>query len=388
MPWFWWFYSGSACLAAVLVLWGAVFGIRRLADLCDPEWDRAPEKRPRVSVIVPARNEEDDIGACLNSLAEQDYEPLEIIAVNDRSTDATGAIMEQVAALSEGKIRVLHVRELPERWLGKTHAMWSGAQLGTGEWLLFTDGDVVFRPDAMRRALAYVEETGTDHFVLLPSLVTRRWTERISVAIFLIAIVLARPWKMSDPKSRATVGAGAFNMVRRSAYEAIGTFEALRLEIVEDLELALRLKRAGFRAAAARGRGLVSLYWARGLLGLANNLTKNAFAVLNFRWYLAVVLALVVVAYDILPFLLVWLAPPPANWLFGASLALTFAVYVAASRYTGISAGYFVLLPVAGGVMAYAILRSMVVTLRQGGVMWRGTLYPLEVLRKRRASGA
>src|SRR5271154_2388252 len=150
----------------------AAIGMPKIADVSRPEWDRKPPTlggEPRVSVIVPARNEEQDIRATLESLLALDYSNYEVIAVNDRSTDATGQRMDKVAASRSGPtLRVIHVSELPPGWMGKTHAMWTAGKQATGDWLLFTDGDVLFKPDSLRRVIAYAEAEKADHVVLFP----------------------------------------------------------------------------------------------------------------------------------------------------------------------------------------------------------------------------
>ncbi|HEY6182602.1 MAG TPA: glycosyltransferase family A protein, partial [Terriglobales bacterium] len=128
----------------------AALGMSKVADISRPEWNQKPATKkgdPRVSIIVPARNESTDIEAALTRLLGLDYNNYEIIAVNDRSTDDTGAIMDRVAAspAARARLKVIHIKELPLRWLGKTHAMWSAAKQATGEWLLFTDADVMFK---------------------------------------------------------------------------------------------------------------------------------------------------------------------------------------------------------------------------------------------------
>ena len=284
MLWLWWLYGGFVAVVLLGFLLDAFFGLPKLADLTCAEWD-GPEAQS-ISVIVPALNEESGIEGGLRSLATQDHGKLEIIAVNDRSTDATGVIMEKVAAASGSRIRVLHVVELPPGWLGKPHAMWKAASLTTGKWLLFTDGDVIFRPDAIRRAVTYAEKVGADHLSLLPTLITKTAGERMMISLFHFGLAAMRPWQSPETPARFAFGAGAFNMVRRSAYQQIGSFEALRLAVVEDLELAQRVKRAGLVSRVAFAPGLVSLHWASGAMGIVRALTKNGYAVIGFRWYL------------------------------------------------------------------------------------------------------
>jgi cellulose synthase/poly-beta-1,6-N-acetylglucosamine synthase-like glycosyltransferase len=198
----------------------------KIADIAHPEWNRRPSNNPRVSIIVPACDEEADVEQTLTQLLALDYDNYEVIAVDDRSTDRTGEIMDQVAASPQahGKLRVFHVRELPTGWLGKTHAMWTAAKQATGDWLLFTDADVLFKPDSLRRALAYAESVNADHVVLFPRMIMTKPGERMMIAFFQTLFVFGhRPWKVADPSTDDHMGVGTFNLIRRSVYEAVGS---------------------------------------------------------------------------------------------------------------------------------------------------------------------
>ena len=155
-----------------------VFNSRRALVLAAmPAIEASHDDMPTLSIVVPACNEEDTIERGMNSLLALDYPHLEIIAVNDRSTDRTGAILDRLA-LSDPRLRVLHVETLPAGWLGKNHAMHSGSQAAKGKWLLFTDADVVFAPDALRRTVAFAERECLDHLVLSPRCETHGFWER------------------------------------------------------------------------------------------------------------------------------------------------------------------------------------------------------------------
>ncbi|MGH9678291.1 MAG: glycosyltransferase, partial [Candidatus Acidiferrum sp.] len=233
----------------------AAFGMRTLADITKPEWAAFPPqmRAPRLSIIVPALNEEQHIEEAITSLLNLDYPDYEVIAVNDRSTDRTGEIMERLAASAVGKLRVLHVRELPPGWLGKPHAMWLAAQQAGGQWFLFTDADVKFRPDALRRAVHYAESSVTDHLAVIPTMEMKTAGERMMIAYIQCMSLFAtfRFWKAPDPKSSEYVGVGAFNLIRRSVYEKLGSFAALRMEVVEDLKLGKLVKQHGFAQRVA-----------------------------------------------------------------------------------------------------------------------------------------
>ncbi|MBZ5648451.1 MAG: glycosyltransferase family 2 protein [Acidobacteriia bacterium] len=383
MVWFWWIYGCSIAAAMLLIVVDLARGIGLVPDLTKPQWDAWPKgSHPRVSVIVPARNEGEGIGACLGSLAAQDYDNLEIIAVNDRSTDGTGAVMQQMTAMTPN-LRVVTIAELPPGWLGKTHAMWTAAKVARGDWLLFTDGDIMLREDTIRRAVIFVESARADHLVIVPTMICRKVAERMVVALFFqMAVAGTRIWKFPDPRSRSGGGAGAFNMVRRSAYEAIGTMEAIRLAVLEDVTLGFRVKAAGFTSYAAFGRGMVTLQYGRGLLGMINNVTKNMFAALQYRWYLALAVVVLIFIVHLAPFAALWLAPRWARLPFAFGLLGILAVYVILGRVNGISPAYFFLHPLNALLMIYAVLKSTAVTLWNGGVVWRGTLYPLDELRR------
>jgi GT2 family glycosyltransferase len=360
----------------------ASVGMPRVANLLDEAWDSEVIGSPALTVIVPARNEAAHVGPCLLSLIEQDYGALQVVAVNDRSTDATGYVMDELATDHAGRLRVLHVTALPENWLGKTHAMAMAAAQVDSEWLLFTDGDVLFRADSLRRSLAYAVASGADHLVTVPTTIRKRWDEGMLLGFFQIfGLWGPRPWKIADPRAkRDAIGVGAFNLIRRDAYEKVGGFEALRMEIVEDLGLGRRVKRAGLAQRIAFGQGLVRVHWASGAFGLVGVMTKNVFSALRFSIVLAIAACAWLMVFCVLPVfgLLMHGMRIPAV----LTLVAIGGAYRLYGKTSGISAWQALLAPVAAMLFAYTLLRSTVTTLRQGGVIWRGTFYSLKTLRK------
>jgi len=401
MSYFYWIAGVILALAWFSRIVDAALGMPSVADVSRPEWDRnpvVPSGNPRVSVIVPARNEEETIEQALRTLLALDYDNYEVIAVNDRSTDRTGEIMGRVAqshstkdALSgppdfkevRSKIRVIHHTELPSGWLGKTHAMWTAANQSTGEWLLFTDADVLFKPDSLRRALAYAEAEPADHVVLFPRMIMKRPGEYMMIAFFQTMFMFGhRPWKVADPSTDDHMGVGAFNLVRRRVYDAVGTYEALRMEVLDDMKLGKVVKNAGFRQRNVFGGDLISIRWAHGALGIVNNLTKNFFAVLSFQSWRTLLSAFGLAFINWGPFLGIWLAHGWARLPFAVALGSIMLIYVGMSWRSSVPPYYVVLHPVSTGMFIYTLLRSMFLTLRNDGIVWRGTKYPLEELRK------
>ena len=386
-----WLYWISGLLLALIWLRAALplaWHFSETVDLTRPEWEPPADlSLPALTIVVPARNEEAEIEPALRSLLLLDYSQYEVVAVNDRSTDQTGQIMERLAAEppSRGKLRVVHVAELPPGWLGKVHAMWLGAKQGSGEWLLFTDADCVFHPEALHRAVHYAIKTRTDHLVLYPTLHMRTLGEQMLISFSqAMAAFVMRPWKVRDPNASDHIGAGAFNLVRRSAYETIGTYEALRMEILDDIKLGAAIKQARLREDVVYGPGLVTLRWGAGVAGIIGNLEKNLFALLKFRLSLVLAVCAATLFVCIWPFAGLALAPGWTRAGFAATVAMIAFVYIVTARYAAGPRWLFLTCPISGLLFILAVLRSTFLALRDGAVTWRGTKYELDELRKKR----
>jgi glycosyltransferase involved in cell wall biosynthesis len=380
-----------AWLTALAWLWKAITaarGLPRLPNLLDPQYNLTPAGSPTVTVIVPARNESADITVTLESLLNQDYPNLHILAVNDRSTDSTGAIMDALAAQHPTKLHILHVKELPTGWLGKTHAMALAARhaiaIHQPDYLLFTDADVIFHREAIRRSLAQAVATQADHFVTFPTPIIKSAGEGMLLGYLqVMGLWATRPWRASDPKSiRDSIGIGAFNLLRTPAYQQLGGFDALRMEILEDLTLARRVKLAGLRQRVAVAPGLVTLHWASGAIGVIGVMTKNLFAVFRFRTLLVLIAGLWFALFCLGP--MAFLALPETRTPAILTLVSITALYALSSRHSAISPWYAILFPVGAALFIYSLFCSAFTTLKHGGVTWRGTFYPLAELRKNR----
>ena len=390
--WIDWFMALAWLLR--VVTWNQ--SVKRVPDLTKLGADTPEHSLPRLSVIVPARNEEESITATIESLLRCRGVPLEIIAVDDRSEDETGAIMDlimdRIAEGSAGQandaggatLRVLHIDALPPGWLGKTHAMAVASRHATGEWLLFTDGDVLFREDALRRALALAIDSAADHFVLMPTLILKSWGERMMLSFLNVMTVwVFRPWRVPDMRDakRDAIGVGAFNMIRRNVYDAIGGWEALRMEVVEDLALGARVKRLGFAQRVAFGRGIINLRWAHGVQGVIGNLAKNLFAFFRFRPALVLGFLPIFVLFTLFPLAAVVAGTSAC----AATSIMLFAVwldYRQQAEYHPFTAWQIVLFPIASVTMLYTICRSTWIVLLKGGISWRGTFYSLSEIRQ------
>ncbi len=337
---------------------------------------------PRISMLFAARDEEEKLPAALATLMEIDYPNLEIIAVDDRSNDSTGRILDEFAD-THTRLRVVHIAELPSGWLGKPHALQKAYEASTGDWLLFTDADVRFKTDALRRAAALAKARDLDHLTLMGDVEMIGFWETVLITFFGMAFNLAAdPYRVANPNSRAYIGVGAFQLLRRAAYEGSGTHRRLAMEVVDDMKLGKIVKQAGYRSGAGVAQDFVAVRWHAGLGNLVRGVTKNFFAAVGY--------SVPVVALAIAGVLLMNVAPV-LGVLFGHGWMRAFAaiaLIIALCFHTGVDIGmrvspwYAVTHPLGAILLSYMLLRSTIVTLKQGGIVWRDTFYPLEELKR------
>ncbi|MEW6282541.1 MAG: glycosyltransferase family 2 protein [Candidatus Eremiobacterota bacterium] len=367
---FWWVVAFRLYLA-----------IRRVASLADEPLGPEPRGAPAaplagLSVVVAASNEADHVEEALSSLLQVDYPDLEVVAVNDRSTDATGEILDRMARL-DPRLTVVHVRELPPGWLGKTHALQRGAERARHSLLLFTDADVHFSPDSLRRAVGAMLRRGADHLVVSPYVVTRSFWETAFVSYFNVLFQLRFQPDLADrPGHPAYLGVGAFNMLRAEVYRAVGGHGPVALDVTDDMSLGRLVKRSGYRPMVLNSGGLVRVRWMVGLAGIIGGLEKNAYAGTDYSmstvlaacaWILATTLG-TVLCFD-----------QAAGGLAVGGMLLCGAL---AASMMGLPRWGGALFPVTGPLFCYVLLRSAWLTERRGGVVWRGTFYPLPELRE------
>ncbi len=346
--------------------------------------DRSPPPQawPRVSVIVAARNEEHDLERGIRTRLADDYPDLQIVLVEDRSTDATPAIADRLAS-ADPRVKVVHLTELPEGWLGKLHAMHRGVLEADGEWLLFSDADVEFAPGALRRAIARCEHGPHDHMSVIPEFRQHGLAIDATLDVFChILVAGGRLWQVPDPSTRAAVGGGMFNLVRRAAFDRTPGFDWLRLEIADDVALGQMLKRHGARPIVMNAVGDVALNFYRSVGEMAWGLEKSGFAVVGRFSYVALALgsALGVAAHG--GFFAGFTHPAPwVRVLSLATLGVALATQALLARATRRSIVPALLFPFGMLSMVLMMLRSGWLVWRRGGVEWRGTLYKVSELR-------
>ena len=378
-------------LLAVVWLVHAITVVKGMATLPDVSSSEEPKSfttdEDQITVIVPARDEEAAIGATLRSLLASKGVRLQIIAVNDRSTDRTGVRMEDMAAETAANggrhtLQVLHVDALPSGWLGKPHAMAMAAKHARSPWLLFTDGDVLFQQQALEIALRAAEAQNADHLVLTPTVIITTAAERAMLATMnALSQWMIRLWKVSDPRAKDYIGVGAFNLIRRDVYEKLGGFEALRMEVLDDLRMGWMIKRAGYRQCVILGPDLVRLRWLHSALGVVHLAEKNGFAAYRYNVALTLLAGLGLATIALLPLI----AIVAGGWALVAGLLSYIAVgltFWGNRKVTAAPAWLAILYAPATLVVLYALMRSMTLALVRQGIDWRGTRYSLSEIRR------
>lgn len=337
---------------------------------------------PAVVIIIAVRNEEAELGKALESVCNLRYNNYRIVLVNDRSTDNTPQILENFAQRFS-HISVIHLEELPEGWLGKSHALFKGYQDSQEEWLLFTDADVVFKPDTLSKAISYSIQSQVDHLTILPHINSRSEIFNAVLATFKIMFDLQyRPWSVNDPDSAASVGMGAFNLVKRKTYEKAGTHVRFSLHPNDDLQLGEYVKSSGGRQDILYGDGQIKYEWYSSLKAFVDGLMKNAFSSVKYSFLKAFLSSMGALLFFTLPVPVLLLSGVPQQQILALMILLAqLALYLLKPAMQA-KWWYVLVIPFAAAVISYTMLKSAILTLLQGGIYWRESFYPLSELKK------
>jgi glycosyltransferase involved in cell wall biosynthesis len=337
---------------------------------------------PRISLLFAARDEEEKLPGALATLMEIDYPNLEVIAVDDRSNDSTGRILDEFAA-AHPRLRVVHVTHLPPGWLGKPHALQQAFESSSGDWLLFTDADVRFKPDSVRRAIALVKQRNLDHLSLFGDVEMIGFWEKALITFFAFLFQIASdPYRVSNPHSYFYVGVGAFQLAKRSAYKTSGTHRRLAMEVIDDMKLGKIIKQSGFRSGVGIAQDSVVVRWHAGLGNLVRGVTKNFFAGAGYNLGVVILGIAGLLLLNVAPFLGVLFGHGWIRLFAAIALALILCFHTGVAVTMRVSPLYALTHPLGAILLSYMLLRSTVVTLKQGGIIWRGTFYPLDELKR------
>lgn len=335
----------------------------------------------QVSIIVAARNEQRNIRTALQSLLDLKYPNYELVVVDDRSEDATGKILDAMAEFNP-RLNVIHINSLPTGWLGKNHALWVGSQQAAGDYLLFTDADIIMEPTILTRAVIYMEQNHIDHLAATPSMkMPTTLLGMFGVSFMLIFALFSRPWKAKDPKSRFHIGIGAFNMLRTEAYRHVGGHETIRLRPDDDIKLGKIIKKNGFRQGIVYAPEFLSVEWYPSITEVFKGLEKNTFSGTDYSILLVVSGAVSQIVCSVWPFAALFLTSGVTWGLNFAIIVISMILYIDCARIHHSKSWYAIGYPVATTLFAVIMMRTMILNLVQGGIYWRGTFYSLKELK-------
>jgi glycosyltransferase involved in cell wall biosynthesis len=375
------FWLGAATAAFFLAL--TIELARRLPRLPRMRDVRplADAELPSASIVVAARNEARGIEAGLRSLLKLDYPRLEIIAVDDRSDDGTGEIMDRMAA-GDPRLTIVHLATLPPGWLGKNHALHLGAGRAKGQLLLFTDADVVLAPDTLRLAASYLVRERIDHVAAGLHVDMPGWMlQTFGVFFGMMFTLFSQPWKVRDPRSPRHVGIGAFNLVRADTYRRIGGHRPIALRPDDDMKLGKLLKKHGGTQDFLNAADRVRVEWYHSVGEAVRGLRKNGFAGIDYRISLVLASTAMVLLMFVWPFVAVLVTHGWTRAANAASVAMTLGLFAGAAREQKVRPWLGVAVPLAALLFIVVVWNAMLYALIHRGIEWRGTHYALDELR-------
>lgn len=374
-------FSCVVQLYCSLILAHGVRKIRRLDDVAAKR--NSPE--PPVSVIMPACNEEENIEQAVSSLLDQTYSNLEILVVNDRSTDGTARVLKSLQTANP-RLLVHEITELPPGWMGKSHALAQGATLASGEYLLFTDADVIMEPTTISRAIRHMLDDRLDHMSLFFKNHGGGWLLNCLILEMALGLLLVfRPWRVRVPGSREFIGIGAFNLVKKSAYDQVGGHASIRMHPVDDLMLGKILKEQGFRQDCLLGNSFVAVPWYDTVKAMIAGLQKNTFSFVHYHLSFIPPIVILLFLVNILPFWGVIFGVTEARLFWLLALASKLGAFFFGLRRQGLPVWYLPGAVLTPYLSIYIIFKSAISVQKNGGITWRGRFYPLNELKKSRS---
>jgi glycosyltransferase involved in cell wall biosynthesis len=375
-----WIIAIGTCLGLLISAVELILGFSLIKNLKNQK--KIPDKDlPSISIIFSALNEEKDIEAALNSLFQLNYPNLEIIAINDRSTDDTPVILDRLKQ-NQPRLRVFHIDELPEGWLGKNHALNFASKHARGDWILFTDADVLMKPDTLRLVMSYVAEKKLDHLTIFEHHIRKTfWLRVLLLGHYITYSIVMNPWRIRYAWSKKSLGHGAFNLVSKKVYMSCGGHRSIAMECMDDLKLGEMIKKNGYRQDTVDGRDFIEKEWYKSLGDMIEGVKKNSFSYFKYRPLGTLLVILGAFTFFVWPFFGMFL-PGTVGLINALNVALTLFISIFVARKFRLNLIYALFYPFGICILLYTVLNSLISTYKNKGVIWRGTFYPIKKLKK------
>jgi glycosyltransferase involved in cell wall biosynthesis len=340
------------------------------------------ERLPMVSIIFSALDEEVAIEETVSSFLKLDYPNFEVIAVNDRSTDSTPDILNRLSQLHPTLV-VHHINNLPAGWFGKNHALHVAAKAARGEWLLFTDADVLMKKETLVQAMSYAIDNTLDHLTIFEHHIRKTFgLKLLLLSYYLCYSIQRKPWRISQSWSKHTVGHGAFNLVRKSAYQHCGGHQTIALECLDDMKLGELIKSRGFRQDTVDGKDFVEREWYGSLNEMISGVEKNSFAYFNYRMLPSIRDTVLAIIFFIWPLFSLFFCTGLIVFLNSINILLMLGISAFIAKKFRLKKRYALFYPLSIAILLYSIWNSIAKIYKNKGVIWRGTHYSLKLLRK------
>ncbi len=381
-------YALVAILTAISVTWVLLIRSMLITFRDSPFLDRftpRPHHNPKVSVIIPARNEEGFIERCLGSLVNQDYENYEIVAIDDGSEDRTGEMIKKIAQ-DHPKVKYVLAGPKPEKWMGKSWACVEGYRKASGELLLFTDADTTHSKNTISLSVSHLLSEDLDALTVIPRMLCLDWWTKITLPVLFTCLhTRFSAIRVNDPSKKTGYFFGSFFIIRRETYSKVGTHEGVKGELVEDGALGKKVKESGYKIKMVRGEHLVEAIWARDVVTLWHALKRlmTPLYIQSATIALGVFVAVLFLLFMPFPILVYATVFEPASQsfavLFMASLVTSGLVYLAslvdAVKGLGLAGRYALGAPLGGAIIVSGFASGIKNAKSSRAVTWRGRTY-------------
>lgn len=365
----------------LITIFECLIGFKKIQDVL--EYPSLPDQKlPTVTIIFSALNEENSLEQSLKSLLALSYPHLEILAVNDRSTDKTASILGKIREQHDN-LHVFHIQELPDGWLGKTHALYLASQHAKGDWLLFTDADVIMKDPIISQAVSYAVAKKLDHLTIHENHLPRSfWLRVLLFGSYLAYVVDKKPWRVRYAWSKRYVGHGAFNLINKAFYLKCGGHKAIAMECLDDMKLGLLVKKNRGKQDLAIAKNFVEREWYNSFIDMFNGLKKNAFA--HFNYHLPTLLLNLSFGFIIFvwPPVAALFFPGPARWVNLLNFLLSVFLSNLIARKFQLQKRLALFYPLAMMTLLYTVWNSAMTNYKNKGIFWRNTFYSLDDLRR------
>lgn len=366
---------------AIYIIYVAI-GVLKVPRLNSFHSSKEGRQPPLVSIIVPACNEEETIKEGLESLLNLQYPNIEIVLVNDRSSDKTGEIMKEIE-FNHTHVHYIEIKDLPDGWLGKVHSAWEGSKKASGEWLLFTDADITYHPKALNYVMNLLNTKQCDHLTIAPKIIAKSlWLKAIMLMLKLNLFIFLRPQFMHRKSSSAGMGIGAFNILKKEVYQEIGGHEAIRLCVDDDVMLGKLVKKKGYIPYFALGQEFIAVEWYKSLPEMFRGLSKNALPPFLYSLTLMILSFVGTAIIYLSPYMGVFLYEGMYRLIAGISLFIILGFFMMNDHFSKESVVLAIIFPVVYILFVYLLFYGGMRVKLLGGVQWRDTFYSINLLKK------